>query len=86
MRLSESLINSVESSYQEGELVDKDHKCILIIGGIQIFLPSSPPEASMSAAHEDVMQQESKKEVMGPNDFKINCVCHAGATEERQPT
>ena len=23
---------------------------------------------------------------MGPNDFKTNCVCDAGATEERQAT
>jgi hypothetical protein len=30
------------------------------------------------------MQQESKKETMGPNGFKFNCVCDAGALEERQ--
>jgi hypothetical protein len=85
-RLSESLMNSAESSYQQGELVEEDQKCILIIGGIQIFLPNSPAEASTSVAHEEVVQQESKKEAMGPNDFKANCVCDAGATEERQPT
>jgi hypothetical protein len=33
-RLSESLMNSVESSYQQGELVEEDQKCIMIIGGI----------------------------------------------------
>jgi hypothetical protein len=54
----------------------------LIIGGIQIFLPNSPAEASTSVAHEEVVQQESKKEVMGPNDFKTNCVYDTGATEE----
>jgi hypothetical protein len=32
-----------------------------------------------------VVQQESKKEAMGPNAFKSNCVCDAGATEEGQP-
>jgi hypothetical protein len=56
------------------------------LGGIQIFLPNNPTEASTSVAHEEIMQQESKKEAMGPNDFKTNCVCDAGATEERQPT
>jgi hypothetical protein len=55
-RLSESLMNSAESSYQQGELVDEDHKCILIIGGIQIFLPNSPTETSTSVAHEEVVQ------------------------------
>jgi hypothetical protein len=79
-------MNSAESSYQQGELMEEDHqKCILIIGGIQIFLPNSPAEASTSVAHEEVVQQESKKEAMGPNDFKANCVCDAGAAEERQP-
>jgi hypothetical protein len=75
-------MNLVESSYQQGELMEGDHKCILIIGGIKIFLPNSPVEASTSVAHEEVKQQKSKKEAMGPNDFKYNCVCDAGATEE----
>jgi hypothetical protein len=30
------------------------------------------------------VQQESKKEAMEPNYFKDNCVCDAGAVEERQ--
>jgi hypothetical protein len=84
-RLFESFMNSAKSSYQQGELVEKDHKCILIIGGIQIFLPISLAEANASVAHEEVMQQEYKKEAMGPNAFKFNCVCDAGVTEERQP-
>jgi hypothetical protein len=40
-RLFESLMNSAESSYQQGELVEVDQRSILIIGGIEIFLPSS---------------------------------------------
>jgi hypothetical protein len=55
-RLSESLMNSAESSYEQRELVEKEHKWILIIGGIQIFLPNSPVEASTSVAHEEVVQ------------------------------
>jgi hypothetical protein len=75
-------VNLAESSYQQGEMMEGDHKCIMIIGGIKIFLPNSPVEASTSVSHEKVMQQESKKEAMGPNDFKYNFVCDAGATEE----
>jgi hypothetical protein len=48
-------------------------------------IPSnSPAEASTSVAHEEVVQQESKKEAMGPNAFKANCFCDVGATGERQ--
>jgi hypothetical protein len=65
---------------------EEDQRSVLIIGGIQIFLPNSPTEASTSVSHEEMMQQESKREAMGPNDFKTNCVYDAGATEERQPT
>jgi hypothetical protein len=42
----------------------------MIIGGIQIFLQNSPTEANKSVSHEEVMQKESKKEAMEPNDFK----------------
>ena len=63
--------------------MEEDHKCILIIGGVQIFLPNSLEKSSASVTHEEVVQHESKKEAMGPNDFKANCVCDAGATEER---
>jgi hypothetical protein len=84
--LSESLMNSAEISYQQGELMEQDQRCILIIGGIKIFLPNSPAKASTSVSHEEVVQQESKKEAMGPNSFKANCFCDVGAAEEGQPT
>jgi hypothetical protein len=45
MRLSESLRTQV-SSDQQGVLMEEDQRSILIIGGIQIFLPISPVEAS----------------------------------------
>jgi hypothetical protein len=39
------------SSYQEGQLTEeKDQKDILIIGGIQIFLPGSSVEVSVCVA------------------------------------
>jgi hypothetical protein len=55
----------------------------MIIGGIQLFLPNSPAEANTSVSHEEVVQQESKKEAMMPNSFKDKCVYDIGATEER---
>jgi hypothetical protein len=45
MRPCESLMNSEVSLDQQGELMEKDQRCILIIGGIEVFLPSSPVEA-----------------------------------------
>jgi hypothetical protein len=43
-------MNLEVSSYQQGELMEEDQKCILIIGGIQIFLPSNPVEARACVA------------------------------------
>jgi hypothetical protein len=60
---------------------EEDQRCVLIVGRIQIFLPNSPTETNTRVAHEEVVQQESEKETMRPNDFKDNCVCDAGATE-----
>jgi hypothetical protein len=79
-------MNSVESSYYQGVPMEEDQRCVLIIGGIQIFLQNSPEEANTSVAHEDVVQQESKKEAMEPNDFKAIYFCDAGVAKERQPT
>jgi hypothetical protein len=79
-------MNSVESSYQQSMLMEEDQWCVMIIGGIQIFLQNSPQEANTSVAHEEVVQKESKKEAMEPNDFKANYVYDVGVAEERQPT
>jgi hypothetical protein len=41
----------------------------------------------MSVAHEEVMQEASKEEAIGPNVFKNNSLFETiGAEEERQPT
>jgi hypothetical protein len=42
MRLCESLMNSEESLDQQGVLTGEGQKYILIIGGIEVFLPSNP--------------------------------------------
>jgi hypothetical protein len=98
-------MNSVESSYQNGVLIDEHscgfadqvneddeklntpiiaedyQRCLLIVGGIQIFLPNSPTETNTRVAHEEVVQQEYEKEAMWPIAFKDKCVYNAGATE-----
>jgi hypothetical protein len=61
--------------------VEEDHRCFLIVGRIQIFLPDSPTETNTRVAHEEVVQQESEKEAMWTNAFKDNCVSDAGAKE-----
>jgi hypothetical protein len=45
MRPCESLMNSEVSSHQQGERTEKDQRCLLIIGGIEVFLPHSQVEA-----------------------------------------
>jgi hypothetical protein len=39
-------MNSVQGSYQQGMLIGEDQKYILIIEGIELFLPSIPIEAT----------------------------------------
>jgi hypothetical protein len=51
MRLSDSLMNSEMSSDQQGVLIERgDQRSVMIIGGIQIFLPSRPVEVTMHVA------------------------------------
>jgi hypothetical protein len=73
MRLSESLMNSEESSDQQGVLTGEDQKSILMIGGIRVFLPHSPVEARECVADaateerqptETVMEEEMEQTLM----------------------
>jgi hypothetical protein len=43
-------MNLEVSSYQRGEIIEEDQKGILMIGGIQIFLPYSPVEVNVCVA------------------------------------
>jgi hypothetical protein len=43
-------MNSVEGLYRQGMLTGEDQKYILIIGGIEVFLPSIPVEATTHVA------------------------------------
>jgi hypothetical protein len=79
-------VNEDDEKLNTSTLEEEDQRCILIIGGISIFLPSIPTEASACVAHEEVMQEASREEAMGPNVFKTNSACVAGTEEERQPT
>jgi hypothetical protein len=58
---------------------EEDQRCILIIGGIKIFMPKSLAEASACVSHEEVMQEASKEESIGTNVFKTNSLCVACA-------
>jgi len=66
-------ISTLEEEYQ---------RCILIIGGISIFMPSTPTEASACVAHEKVMQEASREEAIGPNVFRINSLYETAGTKE----
>jgi hypothetical protein len=46
VRLSNSLMNSKVSLNQQGMLTEENQKYIMIIGGIEVFLPHIPIEAS----------------------------------------
>jgi hypothetical protein len=64
MRLSESLMNSEESSDQQGVLTGENQKIILIIGGIRVFLPRNPVEARVCVADATTTGGQPKKLVM----------------------
>ena len=65
MRLTESLMNSEESSYQQGKIIEEDLKSILMIGGINLFLPYRPVEANVcvvEVATEERQPEETVRE------------------------
>jgi hypothetical protein len=64
MRLSEGLMNSEESSDQQGVLTGENQKRILIIGGIEVFLPSSPVEARACVADATTVGGQPAETVM----------------------
>jgi hypothetical protein len=65
MRLSESLMNSKESSDQQGVLTGENQKNVLMIGGTRVFLPDSLVEARacvVDATTEERQPTETVKE------------------------
>jgi hypothetical protein len=63
MRLFEGLMNSEESSYQKAVLrEEEDHRHILIIEGISIFMPSIPVE--FSAHPEGVVEERQPTKIV----------------------
>jgi len=83
MRLFEGIRNSEESSDHQKVLTreEEDHRCIMIIGGINILLPRIPTEASACVAYEEVMQEASREEAIRKYFFKTNSLCVVGAEE-----
>jgi hypothetical protein len=52
------------NSYQQGKLIEeKDHKDILIIGGIQIFLPGSLAEARVCVTNVEATERQLVKTI-----------------------
>jgi hypothetical protein len=47
------------SSYQQGVMIEEDQRSILIIGGIEIFLPSNPVEARDCVAGETTEEKSN---------------------------
>jgi hypothetical protein len=73
MRMFESLNNLRESSDQQGVFTgeEEDQRCILIILGINIFFSISPVDAYACVSCDEVMQESSKEDSIGPNVLKL---------------
>jgi hypothetical protein len=69
-------VNKDDENLNTSTLEEEDQRCILIIGGINLFLPRSPSEVG---AHEEVMQEASREDAIGTNFFKTNNLYVAGA-------
>jgi hypothetical protein len=54
-------MNSGESLYQQGVLTGEDKIYILIIGGIEVFLPSSPVEEKACVAEAEIEDRQPTK-------------------------
>jgi hypothetical protein len=75
MRLSESIKNSEVISYQQEVMMEEDKRCILIIGGIIVFLPKIPVEfgAHVEGVEEGqptvtVVREEKEQTLKFPRD------------------
>jgi hypothetical protein len=81
MRLSENLRSSEVSSYQQGQLIEKeDQKSLLMIGGIRIFLPSSQDKAREDVAEEAIKEGQPTMTVI--EEEKVEQMQISAPTEE----
>jgi hypothetical protein len=81
MRLTESLMNSEVSSDQQEELIEEDQKSILMIGGIKVFLPYSPVEASMCVVDAATEERQPAVTVM---EKEMEQISEAAQAEEKE--
>jgi hypothetical protein len=80
-------VNEDYDKLNTSTLKEEYKRYILIIGGISISLPRILVDASTCVAHEELMEEESREEAIGPNVFKTNSLSKtAGAGEKIQPT
>jgi hypothetical protein len=63
VRLPKRLMNSTRSSYHQGELMEEDQRRIMIIGGIEIFLPNNQTEATSQSL--GAIEEEGKPAEIG---------------------
>jgi hypothetical protein len=80
MRLVDNLMNSEVSSYQQGELMERDQRCLLIIGGIEVFLPHSLVEARECVA--DATTEEGQPTVTVIEEEEVEQVLISSPTKE----
>jgi hypothetical protein len=82
MRPSESLMNSEESSYQQGVLIDEVQKSILMIGGIWVFLPGSPVEEKACVANAAIKERHPTETVKEEKEVEQTLMFAQEAEEE----
>jgi hypothetical protein len=80
MNVNNEKLNTSTLKEKKGEEVHQH--CSLMIAGINIFLPRIPTKFSACVAHEEVMQEASTTEAIGPNVFKTNNFCVTAGVEE----
>jgi hypothetical protein len=64
-------VNEDDENLNTSTLKEEDQRCILIIGGINIFLTRIPAEASAYVAYEKEMQEAFEEEAIGPIFLKL---------------
>jgi mannitol/fructose-specific phosphotransferase system IIA component len=83
MRPRESLMNSEVSSDQQEEMIEKeDQKSILMIGGIQIFLPHSPVEARECVADAATTERQPAETVKEEEEVEQTLMFSQGEEDE----
>ena len=83
MRLCESLMNSEVSLDQQEELIKKEYqKSILMIGGIQIFLPHSSVDSRKGVSDGATIERQPTETVKEEEEIEQTLTFSQGAEDE----